>query len=120
MQNPKTSTVAKRRRKKRRPQTNQSGWTTVKPKPKCIFVTIEVPEEVLSELRPLERSVYDLLATSKLPLTAPDIMEMVEDNCSRADIGNVLYDGLMQDYVEAADWKSRPRQWRLKVLKMKN
>lgn len=101
---------------------SDKGWTTVETKKKrrtpTKWVTIEVPPEVIDGLFPLERSVYDVIVKAKSPLTSKEIVEAVADNCTVSDIGNVVYDGALREYLEADDWDAHPKKWRLRKIKV--
>ena len=105
-------------RKMRKKKTQE--WTVVTGKPKFKRIPVQVPAELINDLTPLETAVYQHLLNAKYPTTAKRLMESIikQMNCSRDDIGNVLY-GRLKPYVEAQDWQERPRKWHIRLIKIK-
>lgn len=101
-------------------RTRDNGWTVVAPKPRFKKVPVTVPPPLVNDLTPLESAVYGVLTKEKGTVTATEMVERIQQemNCTKSDVGNVLY-GRLKDYVEAENWKQRPRQWRLRQIKVK-
>jgi hypothetical protein len=106
-------------KKKKAPRRKDDGWTVVTAKPRFKRVPVELPPELMEDLTPLEAAVHKQLLKSK-NVTAADMANAIntEMNCSKSDVGNVLY-GRLKPFVEADNWKERPRKWRLKTMKVK-
>jgi hypothetical protein len=105
--------------RKKKNNNNNGGWTVVKAKPQFRRVPVKLPPEFLKDLSPLERAVYKMLAnaTNGTTYTAAEIVQSIT-KCSKGDVGDVLY-GRLKSFVEAQDWKERPRRWRLRTMKVK-
>ena len=111
------STTRRRRNKKK----NQQGWETVthtnkSQKQKYEWQQVVVPPEVIESLTPLEDAFYRLLLESREPLTSEEIVAQCGERCAPSDISNVVYDGRLKGYIEAAS--VRPHRWRLQLIKV--
>lgn len=114
------STSTSKRRNKKDKVTADQGWTVVAAKPRFKRVRVTVPQLLVDDFTPLERAVYQVLQKAANSTTAAEMVEIIhnEMNCNKSDVGNVLY-GRLKDYVEAENWKQRPRRWRLRQVKVK-
>ena len=118
MESASVSKKSNRRTSKKNDQ--NGGWTLVTGKPRYKRVTVTLPKELLEDLTPLEAAVYNVIQRRKHPVTAGIITEIIlkEMNCTKSDVGNVLY-GRLKPYVEAENWKERPRKWKMCTQKVK-
>lgn len=99
-----------------------AGWTVVTAKPRHKRVNVKLPPDLVKDLTPLEAAVYNVIRATNngKGITAADVATIVmeEMNCSKSDVGNVLY-GRLKPYIEADDWKERPRKWMMRKMKVK-
>lgn len=111
-----------KRRRNRKKRNQDEGWTTVthtKPRKVYEMRIVEVPHDIQETLSPLESAVYNLLLNnSKKALTSEEIAQQCRERCARSDIGNLIYDGRLNEYIEAESYKEKPRRWRLKQKKV--
>jgi len=107
-----------RRKKNKRKNNNNTGWTVVAAKPRYKWMPVKIPPELMQDLTPFEKAVHDLLCKANAAITAGEMEKIInqEMNCSRADVGNVLY-GRLKPFVEAENWEVRPRKWRIRKMK---